>query len=129
SIGNQQSEAVAALIEKVVNSIDSRLVNACLEAGIDPSSDKAPRSIREAVARFFDTDKDPESENAGRIVNWDAGRLTAEGRFITVAATGFMPADGLPSVSIADRGEGQTPDTFSETFMSLSRTNKFRIHF
>jgi hypothetical protein len=66
-IGNQQSEAVAALIEKVVNSIDSRLVNACLEAGIAPTSDEAPKSIREAVARFFDTDKDPRSETAGRM--------------------------------------------------------------
>jgi hypothetical protein len=129
SIGNQQSEAVAALIEKVVNSIDSRLVNACLEVGVDPESNKAPKSIRDAVALFFDGDRDPDSEIAGRIVHWDGARLTAEGRLITVAATGFMPGDGLPSITIADRGEGQTPDAFPETFLSLSRTNKFRIHF
>lgn len=129
SIGNQQSEAVAALIEKIVNSIDARLMNACLEAGIDPTSHDAPTSIREAVARFFDADKDPASEAAGRIVNWDSSRLTAEARLLTVAATGFMPRQGAPSLTIADQGEGQTPDAFPDTFMSLSRTNKFRIHF
>jgi hypothetical protein len=129
SVGNQQNEAVAALTEKIVNGIDARLVNACLQAGMDPTSEHAPKSIREAVARFFDDDKDPESEAAGRIVNWDASRLTEEGRLLTVAATGFMPKDGAPSISIADQGEGQTPDSFPETFMSLSKTNKFRIHF
>jgi hypothetical protein len=34
-IGNQQSEATAALIEKIVNSVDARLMNACWQAGID----------------------------------------------------------------------------------------------
>ena len=68
SIGNQQSEAVAALIEKIVNGIDSRLINACLEAGIDPTSPDAPQSIRAAVSRFFDADRDADSERAGRIV-------------------------------------------------------------
>lgn len=128
-IGNQQSEAVAALIEKVVNGIDARLVNACLQAGIDPTSEEAPKTITEAVARFFDSDKAPDSEGAGRIVSWDASRLTTEGRLLTVAATGFMPKQGAPCLSIADQGEGQTPDSFPDTFMSLSRTNKFRIHF
>ncbi len=129
SIGNQQSEAVAALIEKLVNGIDARLVNACLEAGIDPTSAQAPTSIREAVARFFDSDPTGSSERAGRIVYWENARLTAEGRLLTVAATGFMPSEGLPSITVADQGEGQTPDSFPDTFMSLTRTNRFRIHF
>jgi hypothetical protein len=54
SIGNQQSEAIAALIEKIVNGVDSRLMNACWESGIDPTSPSAPRSIRDAVARLFE---------------------------------------------------------------------------
>ena len=36
AIGNQQSEAVAALIEKLINGVDARLLNSCLERGIDP---------------------------------------------------------------------------------------------
>jgi hypothetical protein len=129
AIGNQQSEAVASLIEKIVNGVDARLVNACLATGADPTSPAAPQSIREAVARFFDDGVLVDSERAGRIVNWDGTRLTAEGRLLTVAATGFMPKDGVPSLTISDQGEGQTPDSFPDTFLSLSRTNKFRIHF
>ena len=37
-IENQQSTAIAALIEKITNSIDAVLMKKCLEAGIDPKS-------------------------------------------------------------------------------------------
>ncbi len=33
TIGNQQGEAVAALVEKIVNAIDARLMNECLDRG------------------------------------------------------------------------------------------------
>ena len=36
TIGNQQSSPEAALVEKLVNSVDARLISACREAGIDP---------------------------------------------------------------------------------------------
>jgi len=129
SIGNQQSEAVAALIEKIVNGVDARLMNACAEAGIDPESSSAPSSIREAVAEFFEADPDTQSENAGRISAWPDDKATAEGRLLTLAATGYMPADGMPSITIADQGEGQEPDRFADSFMSLQRSNKLRVHF
>ena len=126
TIGNQQSEAVAALIEKIVNSVDSRLTNACLEAGISPTSDGAPESIREAVAIFFEHRSRPLAETHGRVAYW----ATAEGRLLTVAATGYRPPEpGWPSITVADAGEGQVPDAFPTTFMSLHRTNKLRIPF
>ncbi|MCH6550609.1 MAG: hypothetical protein IH804_01175 [Planctomycetes bacterium] len=37
-----------------MNSVDSHLINACFEAGIDPTSADPPKSIREAAARFDD---------------------------------------------------------------------------
>src|SRR6266508_5151235 len=52
--GNQQSLAEAALVEKIVNSVDARLVNECWERGIDPTGPDAPKTIREAVSRFFE---------------------------------------------------------------------------
>src|ERR1051325_7701671 len=52
--GNQQSLAEAALVEKIVNSVDARLMNECMERGIDPKGPGAPTSIREAVSRFFE---------------------------------------------------------------------------
>ena len=52
-IENQQSNPIAALIEKITNSIDAVLMKKCLEAGIDPKSEKAPKSMEEARAKFL----------------------------------------------------------------------------
>ena len=56
TIGNQQSRPDAALVEKLVNSVDARLMNECLFRGIDPEGPEAPKTIQDAVARFFDKD-------------------------------------------------------------------------
>src|SRR5437016_14198647 len=52
-IENQQSSPIAALIEKITNSIDAILMRRCYEAGIDPKSLSAPKSMEEAIRRFF----------------------------------------------------------------------------
>lgn len=69
SIGNQQSEGIAALVEKIVNGVDARLVDACLQAGVDPESAEAPRSMTEAVARFFEGGG-MRGSAAGRVSEW-----------------------------------------------------------
>src|SRR6266542_3035869 len=53
TVQNQQSEAVAALVEKIVNAMDAVLILKCCEAGIEPTSRAAPKSIQDAVRRFF----------------------------------------------------------------------------
>ena len=127
-VGNQQGEAIAALAEKVINSIDARLTNACLLSEVDPEGDEAPTSIRKAVAQYFEG-KSPSSELGGRIAEWLDPDVTKEAQLLTLAATGLRPNDGNPSITIADQGEGQTPDNFPKTFMSLARSNKQRIPF
>lgn|ERR1043166_1972657 len=52
-IENQQSSPVAALIEKVTNCIDAILMRRCYEEGFDPKSSAAPRTMAEAVEKFF----------------------------------------------------------------------------
>jgi len=52
-VKNQQSSPVAALVEKLTNSIDAILMRRCYEEGIDPKSPDAPRSIESAIDRFF----------------------------------------------------------------------------
>ena len=128
SIGNQQADAVAAFIEKLINAEDARLVNACQLAGIDPEGVAAPQSMRAAVAQFFEGKQHPKDRD-GRIADWPDAKSTEEGRKLTVAATGNMPNKGQPSLTVADQGEGQTPDDFPNTFMSLNRSNKLRIPF
>lgn len=127
-IGNQQGEAVAAFVEKITNSVDARLVNACRLAGDDPEAADAPQSMREAIARYFEEKSSPK-EADGRISDWADSKATAEGRLLTVAATGYGAKLGQPSLTVADQGEGQTPDEFPNTFMSLQKSNKLRIPF
>ena len=86
-IGNQQSRPEAALVEKIVNSVDARLMNQCLVQGIDPTSSAAPCSIRHAVAQFFE-DKEIVAQSGGTIRDWARTKRTEESHNITLAATG-----------------------------------------
>ena len=129
TIGNQQGRADAALVEKIVNSVDARLMNECLVRGIDPEGPKAPQSIREAVGMFFDDDYNPESPHAGQIKNWADSKRTEIARGLTLTATGAGAKSGNPCFTIADCGEGQTPEKMPDTLLSLNRSNKLRIPF
>lgn len=129
TIGNQQSRPDAALVEKLINSVDARLMNECLARGIDPTGADAPQSIRAAVAMFFEDSPAPESLHAGRIENWSVRKRTEIARGITIAATGPTAVAGNPSFTISDSGEGQTPFGLPGTILSLHRENKLRIPF
>lgn len=115
-VENQQASPIPALIEKVINSIDAILMRRCQELGIDPKSAQAPHSIEDAIAQFF-----PDS------ASWD---LTS---FRKSAASSIqIIADGPrmeTSLVIFDDGEGQHPEDFERTFLSLLRGNKNEIHF
>ena len=116
-IENQQASPIAALVEKLTNSIDATLMRKCYEAGIDPKGPTAPASIAEAVQQFYGA--------AAR--NWDLkGFRKTQAEHIQVVASG----DKLkPSLTIYDDGEGQHPARFEDTFLSLLRGNKNEIHF
>lgn len=124
--GNQQSLAEAALAEKLVNSVDARLVNECLSRGIDPKKEAAPRSIREAVARFFEDSTGQKLATGGFIEDWSDQKIREVAQGITLCATGTRPTLNL---TISDSGEGQTPDRLPLTILSLSRSNKMYIPF
>src|SRR3989454_8374111 len=52
-VGNQQSSPVAALVEKLVNSIDAVLTAEAIKRGIDPTGPEAPKRMHDAVKEFF----------------------------------------------------------------------------
>ncbi len=115
-IENQQSTPIAALIEKITNSIDAVLMKKCLEAGIDPKSSQAPNSMEEAKTSFF-----PDHGN------WDLpGTRSKQAENIQIIADG--PRLNA-SLTIYDDGEGQHPEEFEKTFLSLLQGNKTEIHF
>lgn len=112
--GNQQSRAEQAIIEKLLNSIDTKLMAACKVNGIDPKSTDAPRTMKDARETFFgDALKDQETLS----------------RSICVSATGSRPKEGRPSFTIVDDGEGQSPTSMHRTILSLHEGNKKQIPF
>jgi hypothetical protein len=129
TIGNQQAKPEAALVEKLINSVDARLMLECLLRGINPEGPKAPKSIREAVAIFFENHPNPQNPLAGKISEWTATRRLEIAQGITFVATGARAQAGNPSFTICDAGEGQTPDRMPDTLLSLNRSNKLRIPF
>lgn len=130
TIGNQQSSPESALVEKIVNSVDARLMNECLKRGIAPDTVSAPQSIREAVRRFVEG-KDSGADTGGTVQTWDTGKQLAEAQFITLAVTGYGPrmGSGRPCITIVDCGEGQTAKRMPETFLSIDKENKLRVPF
>lgn len=119
TVGNQQTEATAALVEKLINGIDAVLMSECFRAGVEPEGPDAPLSMAEAVQRFF-------SVRDGSLGNLDAKRRTDLADKLQLIAVGDKSA---PNYLIIDQGEGQSPDQFPDTFLSLNKSNKLRIPF
>ena len=125
--GNQQSLAEAALAEKVVNSVDARLIGECRMRGIEPSSPEAPQSIRAAVARFFENGTGEKLATGGYIEDWGDKKTREIAEGITLTATGLRPKQ--LNITISDCGEGQTPDRLPDTILSLNKSNKQCVAF
>lgn len=111
TVGNQQSRAEQALIEKIMNSIDTKLIAAARIAGLPIHGPDAPQSVFEARDLLFEKEMQ------------DVEKLSHS---ITVAATGRRQR---PSITIVDDGEGQTPSAMPETILSLHKGNKNGIPF
>ena len=124
--GNQQSLAEAALVEKIVTSVDARLINECLERGIDPKGPDAPKTIREAVSRFFEGGSGKQIAVGDFSEEWAPEKIREVAQGITLCATGTKP---ILNLTISDCGEGQTPRKLPTTIMSLSKSNKMYIPF
>jgi hypothetical protein len=98
-IENQQASPVPALIEKITNSIDAILTRKCYEAGIEPTSVDAPKSMDEAIEKFF-----PKSKQ------WDLPSFRkVQSESIQIIADGPRMDTSL---IIYDDGEGQHPEDF-----------------
>ena len=126
-VNNQGDTSDIALVEKLTNSIDARLMNECLLNNIDPEGKNAPKSILEAVALFFEDN--PKSSDAGLVSRWTDGKRREIAQGITLSATGHGPKSGDPSYTISDCGEGQTPKSIPNTLLSLTESNKLKIPF
>jgi len=118
-IGNQHGEPGGAMADKLINSIDARLMLACYQNGTDPEADAAPQSMAEAVERYFGV----KGGLLGELTSAEQTKLALGIRLVAVGT------NKDPSYLVIDSGEGQTPRSFPDTFMSLGRSNKMRIPF
>ena len=126
TVGNQQTNPIGALVEIVTNGIDSILLRKARESGItDMRSPEAPQSMFDAVKRFFP-----------HVVEGKIGLLEPKDR--TALARQCMQIgvrrpnrknDKYPTYTITDAGDGQLPENFPTTFLSLSEKNKEGIPF
>ena len=124
-IGNQQGHPVAAMVEKLVNSIDAVLMRECQVQGIPLESEVAPtpQSITKALECFFGV-------RNGNLANIGASERSELAQNIGLIATGAVGrSKDNPNYTVFDRGEGQTPRDMPKTLLSLSKSNKLRIPF
>ncbi|MBT3039178.1 MAG: hypothetical protein KME37_09590 [Candidatus Thiodiazotropha sp. (ex Codakia orbicularis)] len=88
----------------------------CYEEIIDPKGSDAPLSVNEAIQTFFSSSK-----------SWDLpGKRSIQAESIQILARG--PRNDT-SLIVYDDGEGQHPENFCNTFLSLLRGNKNEIPF
>ena len=123
-VNNQSSVASKALTELLTNSSDAVIMKAASLAGIDPKDPDAPQSPQEAVKELFQEEL-PGARRAGRLNDIDSDtdlRAFARNNFI-MGITG----DQATCFTVMDNGEGQEPENFRSTFLSLSHKNKSSI--
>ena len=110
TVGNQQSRAEQALIEKVMNSIDTKLIAAARITGFRSTVPKR-RNRFSRLAIFCSR----MSSKTSRSFALHYGRRNRQAR--------------RPSITITDDGEGQTPTGMPKTILSLHKGNKNAIPF
>lgn len=118
-VNNQQQDPTGALVEKIINGIDAMLTKECFLRGVAPDSGQAPPTMSAAAERFFGI-------RDGNLANLIGRERTHLAENIQIVATG---SKSEPCYLVIDKGEGQTPARFEDTFLSLVKTNKARIPF
>ncbi len=118
-IGNQQSKAESAIVEKIINSVDAMLMGECLSKDINPESQEAPQSIRDALVKYYNIFD-------GKLTNISAKERSKLAENIGFVATGQKTN---PNYGIFDKGEGQSPARLHDTILSIRKSNKLRIPF
>lgn len=120
-INGQMSDPLRCLVENVVNGIDAIKMLEAKKRGVDlsnPDDPKMPSSSKAAVREYFGIDKPLYQYSSN-----EKKKLCNVGLYIER----LKPSDS--SVIIYDYGEGQCPDKFEDTLLSLAKGNKAALKF
>lgn len=124
---NQASDGGKALTELMTNMVDAILLKHAYKKGIDPKGEAAPATMYQAVDKLI------KNMHGGKLVNLDPAdpwlREFASKNLVVGITGARNKKEGLPCFTFVDNGEGQHPERFTLTFLSLSEGNKRSIHF
>lgn len=87
--GNQANDSDSSIAEKITNSRDARLMRQCLLRGIEPKGNDAPKTVKEAIGKFFNVS--PGTDVEGEISELDNTSRTRLAKGMTMAVTGESP--------------------------------------
>ncbi|MEM7213996.1 MAG: hypothetical protein AAF423_00530 [Pseudomonadota bacterium] len=125
--GNQASDGGKALTELMTNMVDAVLLKHAHQKGVKPKSPSAPQTMYDAVDELV------KNMRGGKLVNLDSRDPWLKDfaqKNLVIGITGAKSKrQGLPCYTFVDNGEGQHPDDFKDTFLSLSAGNKKSIPF
>ena len=126
-VTNQASIGSKALTELCTNMVDAVLLKYAHEKGIDVTGPYAPRSVIDGVRDLIQL----EGTRSGILAEVDDAKYLqefAEQNLIIGVTGGTRKKDSL-CFTFVDNGEGQHPEMFEDTFLSLSKGNKSKISF
>lgn len=124
---NQASDGGKALTELMTNMVDAVLLKHAYAKNIDPKGSLAPKTMYQAVDDLV------QKMQGGKLVNLETNdpwlKTFAQNNLVIGITGAKSKAEGLPCYTFADNGEGQNPDQFEDTFLSLSAGHKKSINF
>ena len=129
-VTNQAATGGKALTELCTNMVDAVLLKHAYLKGIDPTGPDAPQSV---ISGVRDLVRLP-GVHSGILFEADSGSDKGMQEFaeknLVIGVTGGKPRKGEPlCITFVDNGEGQQPEDFEVTFLSLSSGRKSAIPF
>lgn len=126
TVNSQMLEPVRCLAEIIVNSQDSMKMLEALKEGVDltdPNDPKMPKNSKEALKRYFGV---PEE---GLYKMEEDKNLTPLAQQNNIGVVFERTKANDSAIIMFDKGEGQRPDRFEKTLLSLNTGNKACIPF
>ncbi len=126
-VTNQASTGSKALTELCTNMVDALLLKHAYMAGIDPTGPGAPKSVTDAVRDLVQL----KGARSGVLAEVDDEKYLQQfaEENLVIGVTGSTRRGESLCFTFTDNGEGQHPEDFEDTFLSLSKGNKSNIPF
>ena len=124
-VTNQASTGSKALTELCTNMVDAMLLKHAHLDGIVPAGPDAPQSVTDAVRDLVRL----KGARSGVLAEVDDEKYLREfaEKNLVIGITGSTRRGESLCFTFTDNGEGQHPDDFEDTFLSLSKGNKSNI--